>query len=127
VEHIRKRELDQLAQATGAEVVILKGGKGEKEQEKQARQWRPGGVAFLAQTDHLSNDARRHIFLFVDDGADMFSFQSIEDMLRMVQSIDDLELLEAFGPLQQGKNRLSMMRSSRSNSRSSLPKSDHRT
>ena len=36
VEHIRKRELDQLAEATGAEVVILKGGKGEKEQEKQA-------------------------------------------------------------------------------------------
>ena len=36
VEHIRKRELDQLAQATGADVVILKGGKGEKEKEKQA-------------------------------------------------------------------------------------------
>ena len=36
VEHIRKRELDQLAQATGADVVILKGGKGEKEHEKQA-------------------------------------------------------------------------------------------
>ena len=36
VEHIRKRELDQLAEATGADVVILKGGKGEKEKEKQA-------------------------------------------------------------------------------------------
>jgi len=36
VEHIRKRELDQLAEATGADVVILKGGKGEKDKEKQA-------------------------------------------------------------------------------------------
>lgn len=30
VEHIRKKELDQLAEATGAAVVILKGGKEEK-------------------------------------------------------------------------------------------------
>jgi hypothetical protein len=35
VEHIRKRELDQLAEATGAGVVILKGGKGEKEKENR--------------------------------------------------------------------------------------------
>lgn len=35
-EHIRKKELDQLAEATGATVVILKGGKEEKEEEKQA-------------------------------------------------------------------------------------------
>ncbi len=33
VEHIRKRELDQLAEVTGASVVILKGGKKEKQQE----------------------------------------------------------------------------------------------
>lgn len=33
VEHIRKRELDQLAEVTGASVVILKGGKEEKQQE----------------------------------------------------------------------------------------------
>ncbi len=32
VEHIRKRELDQLAEATGARVVILQGGKQEKEE-----------------------------------------------------------------------------------------------
>jgi len=38
VEHIRKRELDQLAEVTGANVVILKGGKEEKEKEKQAAQ-----------------------------------------------------------------------------------------
>ncbi len=31
VEHIRKKELDQLAEATGASVVILRGGKEEKE------------------------------------------------------------------------------------------------
>jgi len=31
VEHIRKKELDQLAEAIGATVVILKGGKEEKE------------------------------------------------------------------------------------------------
>lgn len=36
VEHIRKKELDQLAEATGAAVVILKGGKEEKEKEKEA-------------------------------------------------------------------------------------------
>lgn len=35
VEHIRKRELDQLAAATGADVVILTGGKEEKEKGKQ--------------------------------------------------------------------------------------------
>jgi hypothetical protein len=40
VEHIRKRELDQLAEATGATVVILKGGKEEKEKERQTT---PGG------------------------------------------------------------------------------------
>jgi hypothetical protein len=38
VEHIRKKELDQLAEATGANVVILKGGKKEKEKEKQMAQ-----------------------------------------------------------------------------------------
>jgi len=38
VEHIRKRELDQLAEATGATVVILKGGKEEKEKEKRSAQ-----------------------------------------------------------------------------------------
>ena len=38
VEHIRKRELDQLAEATGANVVILKGGKEAKGKEKQAAQ-----------------------------------------------------------------------------------------
>lgn len=31
VEHIRKKELDQLAEATGASVVILRGGKEEQE------------------------------------------------------------------------------------------------
>jgi hypothetical protein len=36
VEHIRKKELDELAEATGATVVILKGGKQEKEKAKQA-------------------------------------------------------------------------------------------
>ncbi|MHC1729108.1 MAG: hypothetical protein AB9866_24445 [Syntrophobacteraceae bacterium] len=39
VEHIRKKELDQLAEATGAAVVILKGGKeegGEKKGGKKA-------------------------------------------------------------------------------------------
>ncbi len=30
--HIRKKELDQLSEATGAEVVILKAGKEEKEE-----------------------------------------------------------------------------------------------
>lgn len=38
VDHIRKRELDQLAAATGAAVVILAGGKDEKEKQKQAAQ-----------------------------------------------------------------------------------------
>lgn len=38
VEHIRKRELDQLAEVTGANVVILKGGKEEKEKGKQEAQ-----------------------------------------------------------------------------------------
>ncbi len=38
VEHIRKRELDQLAEAAGADVVILTGGKEEKKKEKQAAQ-----------------------------------------------------------------------------------------
>jgi hypothetical protein len=33
VEHIRKKELDQLAEATGANVMILKGGREEKEQQ----------------------------------------------------------------------------------------------
>ncbi len=33
VEHIRKQELDQLAEVTGAGVVILKGGKEKKEKE----------------------------------------------------------------------------------------------
>jgi len=33
IEHIRKKELDQLAEATGANVVILKGGKEEKEKQ----------------------------------------------------------------------------------------------
>lgn len=32
VEHIRKQELDQLAEATGANIVILKGGKEKKTQ-----------------------------------------------------------------------------------------------
>ncbi|MDY0042720.1 MAG: hypothetical protein RBS57_20605 [Desulforhabdus sp.] len=36
VEHIRKKELDQLAEATGANVVILKGGKEEKEKAEKA-------------------------------------------------------------------------------------------
>lgn len=36
VEHVRKKELDQLAAATGATIVVLKGGKEEKEHEKQA-------------------------------------------------------------------------------------------
>jgi hypothetical protein len=31
VDHIRKRELDQLSEATGAAVVVLKGGREEKE------------------------------------------------------------------------------------------------
>lgn len=35
VEHIRKRELDQLAEATGSNVVILKAGKEEKEKGKE--------------------------------------------------------------------------------------------
>jgi hypothetical protein len=35
VEHIRKRELDQLADAIGANVVILTGGKDGKGKEKQ--------------------------------------------------------------------------------------------
>lgn len=34
VEHIRKKELDQLAEVTGATVMILKGGREEKEKEK---------------------------------------------------------------------------------------------
>jgi hypothetical protein len=38
VEHIRKRELDQLAEATGANVVILKGGKEEKGEKKGKEQ-----------------------------------------------------------------------------------------
>jgi len=38
VEHIRKRELDQLAAVTGADVVVLTGGKEEKEKGKQAAQ-----------------------------------------------------------------------------------------
>jgi len=38
VDHIRKRELDQLAEATGANLVFLKGGKEEKEKDKQAAQ-----------------------------------------------------------------------------------------
>ncbi len=40
VEHIRKRELDQLAEVTGAAVVILKGGagKGEKRGTKGENQ-----------------------------------------------------------------------------------------
>jgi len=33
VEHIRKKELDQLVETTGANVVILKGGKEETEKE----------------------------------------------------------------------------------------------
>jgi hypothetical protein len=32
--HIRKKELDQLAEATGAKVVVLKAGKEEKRQEQ---------------------------------------------------------------------------------------------
>jgi hypothetical protein len=32
VEHIRKKELDQIAEATGATVVVLKAGKEEKEE-----------------------------------------------------------------------------------------------
>jgi hypothetical protein len=38
VEHIRKRELDQLAEATGANVVILKGKEEGKEKKRQAAQ-----------------------------------------------------------------------------------------
>jgi len=34
VEHIRKRELDQLAKATGATVMILERGKGDEKQNK---------------------------------------------------------------------------------------------
>lgn len=36
VEHIRKKELDQIAEATGAAVVMLKGGKEEKDTAKKA-------------------------------------------------------------------------------------------
>jgi hypothetical protein len=32
--HVRKKELDQLAEATGAKVVVLKAGKEEKRQEQ---------------------------------------------------------------------------------------------
>ncbi len=35
VEHIRKKELDQIAEITGATVVILKGGKEEKGEKKE--------------------------------------------------------------------------------------------
>jgi hypothetical protein len=38
VEHIRKRELDQLAEAAGANVVILKAGKEEKEKGKEKKE-----------------------------------------------------------------------------------------
>ena len=38
VEHIRKQELDQLAEVTGANVVILKTGKDGKGKGKQAAQ-----------------------------------------------------------------------------------------
>ncbi len=34
VDHIRKKELDQLAEITGATVVVLKGGKEEKGEKK---------------------------------------------------------------------------------------------
>ena len=34
VDHVRKMELDQLAEATGANVVILKAGKGEREKKE---------------------------------------------------------------------------------------------
>lgn len=34
VDHIRKKELDQLAEATGANLVLLEGGKQEKEKTK---------------------------------------------------------------------------------------------
>lgn len=37
VEHIRKKELDQIATVTGAAVVILKGGKEEKEAAAKAK------------------------------------------------------------------------------------------
>ncbi len=35
VEHIRKKELDQLAEATGSTVVCLKAGKEEKEEKEK--------------------------------------------------------------------------------------------
>jgi hypothetical protein len=35
VEHIRKKELEQIAAATGAQLVFLKGGKKEKEEAKE--------------------------------------------------------------------------------------------
>lgn len=35
VDHIRKKELDQLSAATGAEVVILKAGKEEEDEEEE--------------------------------------------------------------------------------------------
>ncbi len=35
VEHVRKKELDQLAEVTGAAVVILKSGKDEKGEKKR--------------------------------------------------------------------------------------------
>jgi hypothetical protein len=38
VEHIRKGELDQLAEATGANVVILTAGKEKKEKEKEKKE-----------------------------------------------------------------------------------------
>ena len=33
VEHIRKKELDQIAEATGARIVFLQSGKGDKEEQ----------------------------------------------------------------------------------------------
>ena len=33
--HMRKKELDQIAEATGAKVVIVTAGKGEKEEESE--------------------------------------------------------------------------------------------
>ncbi len=36
VEHVRKKELEELAKITGADIVFLKSGKDEKENKKQA-------------------------------------------------------------------------------------------
>ena len=101
VEHIRKKELDQIAESERGHRCLSQSRQGRTRRSVASRNATQFG---LAESVFPGGQRTIRSLLLVDDRSHVLSFQRRQDVFRMMQGVDDLELLEALGPLQQGEN-----------------------